>query len=188
MTIEEDFTFNANYSIDTKPGWPEHGEAVIRALSPRAPLESVTGDFLNLRFYPEKGSSWFGEFHISERNTSGTICSTPDPNVVFVKSGWRVYRVHVLERSALPLAKYPTTQIKPDSHRNLIWLIGFGDVEAVTSSGELTWASNRFALDNLRIIEIRSDFALVEAFDGESISRREVPLKAGEITEVPSWI
>ena len=188
MHIDEDFTFKARYLIDTKPGWPEHGEIVVRALSPRAPLESVSGDYLNLRFYPEKSSSWFGEFQTSERVTSGSVCSTPDPDVVFVQSGWRVYRVNVIEKSALPLGKYPVTQMRPDPYRELIWLAGFGDVEAVASSGEVAWASNRFVLDHLRILEVRSDSALIEAYDGGSMIRREVPLKAGEITETPPWV
>jgi hypothetical protein len=188
MRIEEDFKFQARYLIDTKPGWPEHGEVVVRALSPAMPLESTTGDYQNLRFYPEKGSSWFGEFPISERNIDGALCSTPDPDVVFVQSGWRVYRVNVIEKSALALPKYPVIQIKPDPYRDVIWLVGFGDVEAVASSGEFVWASNQFALDSLRILEIRSNSAFIETFEGTSIIRREIPLRAGQITETPPWI
>lgn len=183
MHIDEDFTFPANYVIDTSPGWPELNEVVVRALEVKAPLENVTGEYLNLRFYPDEGPTWFGEFAISERNSRGAICSSPDADVVFVQSGYRTYRVNVTEKSALALDAYPVIQMKPDPYRKVIWLVSFGHVEAMNPAGYLAWKSNRFVLDDLRVFEIKAESALIEGFDGSSIERREISLEAGRIVD-----
>ena len=183
MHIDEDFTFPANYVIDSSPGWPELNEVVVRALEVKNPLENVTGGYLNLRFYPEEGAAWFGEFPMSGTNSRGAICSSPVADVVFIQSGWRTFRVNITEKSAHALDTYPVIQMKPDPYRKLIWLVGFGHVEAIDPAGNLAWKSNRFVLDDLRILEIKAESALIEGLDGWSIERRETSLEAGRIVD-----
>ena len=82
-----------------------------------------------------------------------------------------------------PIASYPVRQMKADPYRNVIWLVSFDRVEAVTSDGHQVWKSNRLCFDDLCILEINSNAALIEGFDGGSIVPRQICITDGKIVD-----
>jgi hypothetical protein len=150
--------FAASTAIDVSPGWPDVGEFVVKAFSPKRPLGRPSGEFLNVRVYPEIGESWFAELEIGTKGDKHSeVCTSGVKESCFILAGGQAYLLNAKTRDVLPLEWYPVSQLVPDSYRVSVWLVGFWYITCVSPNGEFIWKSDRLASDDLRVLEIREN-------------------------------
>jgi hypothetical protein len=178
MKLFEDFP--SSYVVDVEPDWPERGEEVVPFLA-YDKLNMHTGKFRDIRFYPEKGSSWIGQFETGQIvEYEDSVFTVPNPSQACVISSGAGYWVDVEQRCAARIECIPITQAIVSVKHSLIIIATFRDLYAY-SSPKASWSLLGLATDRLRINRIDQDILTAEGFEGGDMIEMHISILTGQL-------
>jgi hypothetical protein len=185
MEVRQHISSISEFIVDVSTGWPEPNEVIVHAQAPHHLIGRSSGEFLSLRFYPQAGPSWFGEFELGgiHKPPVAKVFSSLDPRIAIIRADGLLYFVSVETKQITPIMVYPAVQIVEDSYRKRIWVADFSRVTCLSPTGKSIWRSGLLASDDLRILEIREDYCLLEGFLEGETKREILPIRNGEIME-----
>jgi hypothetical protein len=172
--------FPSTYVVDVDPDWPDRGEEVIPSIAYNR-LGYQSGKFRDIRFYPQKGGSWIGQFETGQIIACGDfVFSVPNPSLACVITSGAGYWVDVEDRKVTRIElREPITQASISTKHSLILFTTFRDLYAYSSSN-LVWSQCDLASDDLKIIKIDQDTLTVEGFEMGSMMEMHINLWTGD--------
>lgn len=178
MKLVDDFP--SSYVVDVDPDWPDRDEKAIPFLAYDKLLKH-SGVFRDIRFYPEKGGSWIGQFETGQiTEFEDTVFTAPNPFQACVISSGAGYWVDVEQRCATPIECLPITSAIVTVKHSSIIIVTWRDLYAY-SSPKATWSLRNIANDSLKINRIDQDTLTVVGFEMGEMIEMHIDLSTGRI-------
>jgi len=162
-------SFPRTYAVDIEPGWPNQGETEV-FFSSFEQLGIHRQNYIDLRFYPEGGTSWLGRFERGiVENFEDVVFTTAESKDACAVVGGAGYWIDVQGISAKPLECLPITQALVDTSRGAILIATWRDV-LVFDSAKPRWALRNIVDDRLKVLRIEDNILFAAGFIGGEVS------------------
>lgn len=156
--------------MDIEPDFPGTQEDVLQCNS-FSFLDSHSGEFRDIRFYPKSGGQWIGRFEYGAKGAfESSACSTPRNDEACVVLGGAGYWVNVESRTVALLRYLPITQLLISTEHRFVLIATFRNIYAHRSV-DCTWNIEGLFQDRLRAALADKDrLQVVGFFEGEEKS------------------